>query len=291
MVPQSNSNKMKIKGKEINLKNIGKIILSIALGTGIGLIVYGIFLYFNIAIFGWNLGLIFAPLAAGYVETVVANRILGRNLGAISAFILFIDTTIYSFILKNPTLGTNLITAGSIIVILQAAFPTLINYILLVIIGAIISNLSGSFKKIIRTLKKIKSHIRWETENIEEEIIEEDIYFDENESNERLNSLNFFFITSTDMENRKHELLGIYQSEVVIENKVKIKLKDDELEKKNLKNIKEGKDKCLINLSKKIKEAGGNGILDLHIQYGLIGLGTDYIHITATGMGINILKE
>lgn len=291
MVPQSNSNKMKIKGKEINLKNIGKIILSIALGTGIGLIVYGIFLYFNIAIFGWNLGLIFAPLAAGYVETVVANRILGRNLGAISAFILFIDTTVYSFILKNPTLGTNLITAGSIIVILQAAFPTLINYILLVIIGAIISNLSWSFKKIIRTLKKIKSHIRWETENIEEEIIEEDIYFDENESNERLNSLNFFFITSTDMENRKHELLGIYQSEVVIENKVKIKLKDDELEKKNLKNIKEGKDKCLINLSKKIKEAGGNGILDLHIQYGLIGLGTDYIHITATGMGINILKE
>ena len=291
MVPQSNSNKMKIKGKEIDLKNIGKIILSIALGTGIGLIVYGIFLYFNIAIFGWNLGLIFAPLAAGYVETVVANRILGRNLGAISAFILFIDTTIYSFILKNPTLGTNLITAGSIIVILQAAFPTLINYILLVIIGAIISNLSWSFKKIIRTLKKIKSHIRWETENIEEEIIEEDIYFDENESNERLNSLNFFFITSTDMENRKHELLGIYQSEVVIENKVKIKLKDDELEKKNLKNIKEGKDKCLINLSKKIKEAGGNGILDLHIQYGLIGLGTDYIHITATGMGINILKE
>lgn len=291
MVPQSNSNKMKIKGKEIDLKNIGKIILSIALGTGIGLIVYGIFLYFNIAIFGWNLGLIFAPLAAGYVETVVANRILGRNLGAISAFILFIDTTAYSFILKNPTLGTNLITAGSIIVILQAAFPTLINYILLVIIGAIISNLSWSFKKIIRTLKKIKSHIRWETENIEEEIIEEDIYFDENESNERLNSLNFFFITSTDMENRKHELLGIYQSEVVIENKVKIKLKDDELEKKNLKNIKEGKDKCLINLSKKIKETGGNGILDLHIQYGLIGLGTDYIHITATGMGINILKE
>ena len=98
MVPQSNSNKMKIKGKEIDLKNIGKIILSIALGTGIGLIVYGIFLYFNIAIFGWNLGLIFAPLAAGYVDTVVANRILGSNLGAISAFILFIDTTVYSFI-------------------------------------------------------------------------------------------------------------------------------------------------------------------------------------------------
>ena len=125
---------MKIKDHEIDFRYAGKVVLSIALGTGFGLIVYAIFLYFKIAIVGWNLGLIFAPLGAGYVETVVANRLLGKDLGAISAFILFIDTTIYSFILKNPTLGMNLITAGSIIVILQAAFPTLINYILLVII-------------------------------------------------------------------------------------------------------------------------------------------------------------
>ena len=94
---------MKIIGKEIDLKYIGKVLLSIAIGTAAGLIVYAIFLYFNIAIFGWNLGLIFAPLGAGYAETVVANRTIGRNLGAISAFILFIDTTFYSFILKNPT--------------------------------------------------------------------------------------------------------------------------------------------------------------------------------------------
>ena len=123
---------MKIKGHEVDFKYIAKVVISIGAGTGFGLIVYVIFLYLNIAIFGWNLGLIFAPLGAGYVETVVANRLLGRNLGAISAFILFIDTTFYSFILKNPTLGMNLITAGSIIIILQAAFPTLVNYILLV---------------------------------------------------------------------------------------------------------------------------------------------------------------
>ncbi|MBE6501774.1 MAG: hypothetical protein E7Z79_04970 [Methanobrevibacter thaueri] len=75
---------------------------------------------------------------------------------------------------------------------------------------------------------------------------------------------------------------------MIIENKVKIQLKDDEIEEKRLLNIKEGKDECLINLANKIKADGGNGILDLYIQYGLIGLGGDSIHITATGIGINI---
>ena len=278
---------MKIKDHEVDFRYAGKVVLSIALGTGFGLIVYAIFLYFNIAIVGWNLGLIFAPLGAGYVETVVANRLLGKDLGAISAFILFIDTTIYSFILKNPTLGMNLITAGSIIVILQAAFPTLINYILLVIIGALVSNISWAGKKIAAQLKKIRGHVRWETQSPEVPV-EQELYFDENESNKKLNSLNFFFLTSPDMEDRSHDILGIYQTEIIIENKVKIQLKDDEIEKKRLLNIKEGKDECLINLANKIKADGGNGILDLYIQYGLIGLGGDNIHITATGIGINI---
>ena len=288
MVPQLNTDNMKIKGHEVDFKYIAKVVISIGAGTGFGLIVYVIFLYLNIAIFGWNLGLIFAPLGAGYVETVVANRLLGRNLGAISAFILFIDTTFYSFILKNPTLGMNLITAGSIIIILQAAFPTLVNYILLVIIGALISNLAWAARKVIAILKKIRSNVRWETPSAEPPV-ETELYYDENKSNERLNSLNFFFLTSTDMHDRRHELLGIFQSEIIIENKVKIQLKNDEIEKKRLYNIKEGKDECIIQLANRIKAAGGNGILDLHIQYGLIGMGGDCIHITATGMGIDII--
>ena len=279
---------MKIRNKEIDLNYIKKTVLCIGLGTGIGLIVYGIFLHFNIAIFGWNLGLIFAPLAAGYVETVAANRILGKNLGAISAFILFVDTTFYSFILKNPTLGMNVITAGSIVIILQAAFPTLVNYILLVIIGTVISNFKWVSGKVKRFLKKARFHIRWETTS-EEVFIDEPIYFDENESNRKLNSMGFFFYTSTDMPQKRHELLGIYQSEVIMENEEKISLKHDRLEDNRLANIKKGKDKCLTQLAEKIKQNGGNGILDLDIQYGLIGVGGDNIHIIATGMGIKLI--
>ena len=78
---------------EINkqrLANMQKAFNCIVIGTAAGLATYAFFLYFHIDIFGWNLGLLFAPLAAGYVETYMANKILGEDIGAISAFILFI---------------------------------------------------------------------------------------------------------------------------------------------------------------------------------------------------------
>ena len=282
---------MKIKGKEIDFTHLRRALLCIGAGTAVGLFVYGIFLYLNLAIFGWNLGLIFAPLAAGYVETILANRIIGENLGAISAFILFIDTTFYSFILKNPTLGWNFITAGSIIVILQAAFPTAVNYILLVVIGGIISTLINTFKI---TSKKVKNAIKnqrvftWEGENVE---VETEVvpFFDEEKSNQKINNLDFYFITSTDMKDKKHDIIGIFNSEVILEKGSDlIKLNPEKIEQEKLVNIKNGKDECLIKLSEKIKRNGGNGILDLSINYALIGFGGDNIRISAIGMGVLI---
>ncbi len=282
---------MKIKGKEIDFTHMRRALLCIGVGTAVGLFVYGIFLYLNLAIFGWNLGLIFAPLAAGYVETILANRIIGKNLGAISAFILFIDTTFYSFILKNPTLGWNFITAGSIIVILQAAFPTAVNYILLVVIGGIISTLINTFKI---TGKKVKNAIRnqrlftWEGENVEVET-EAVPFFDEEKSNHKINNLDFYFITSTDMKDKEHDIIGIFNSEVILEKGSDlIKLNPEKIEQEKLVNIKNGKDECLIKLSEKIKRNGGNGILDLSINYALIGFGGDNIRISAIGMGVLI---
>ena len=282
---------MKIKGKEIDFTHLRRALLCIGAGTAVGLFVYGIFLYLNLAIFGWNLGLIFAPLAAGYVETILANHIIGENLGAISAFILFIDTTFYSFILKNPTLGWNFITAGSIIVILQAAFPTAVNYILLVVIGGIISTLINTFKI---TSKKVKNAIKnqrvftWEGENVE---VETEVvpFFDEEKSNQKINNLDFYFITSTDMKDKKHDIIGIFNSEVILEKGSDlIKLNPEKIEQEKLVNIKKGKDECLIKLSEKIKRNGGNGILDLSINYALIGFGGDNIRISAIGMGVLI---
>lgn len=267
-------------------------LLSISIGALVGFVVYQIFLYFKIAIFGWNLGLIFAPLAAGYVETIVAKRIIGEDVGAISAFILFAYTTFYSFILKNPTLGFNIITIASIAVILQAAFPTLVNYIIFTVGIESILYIFGIFKKITGFVyHKIKGFIYTyiKKEPIKEKEIKK-FEFDEVRSNEVLNSLDFYFITSTDVDKRVINL-GQFHSTVIIE-KVKMQTppKPKEFEEETLYNLKRGKDECLINMVKKIKGAGGNGIIDLDIQYSLIGIGGESYQVTAFGMGVYLSK-
>lgn len=50
--------------------------------------------------------------------------------------------------------------------------------------------------------------------------------------------------------------------------------------------LKKAKDTVLIKIANDIKANGGNGILDLKIEYGLIGLGGDSFQITAMGMGV-----
>lgn len=285
---------MKIKDKEINTRHMLRAIFCIGAGTAIGLLVYGIFLYFHIDIFGWNLGLIFAPLVAGYVETILANKIIGENIGAISAFILFIDTTFYSFILKNPTLGVNIITAGSIIVIVQAAFPTLINYILLVVLGGMISNSVMGLRKLVKKIEDTytnRSILFWDGPPIKIER-EEIQLFDEIESNNKLNNLDFYFITSTDIIHKKYRNIGIFQSQIILNRDTHlIHVDPEEFELKTLNTLKESKDECLIRLSEKVKSNGGNGIMDLEIQYGLVGLGGDDFQITATGIGLYILDD
>ena len=270
-------------------KYVREAILCISIGTVVGLVVYQLFLYFKIAIFGWNLGLIFAPLFAGYAETVTANKIIGENIGAISAFILFAYTTFYSFILKNPSLGFNLITIGSIAVILQAAFPTLVNYLIFTIGLGTILYLLGIFKKITGFVyDKLKSfvykYIIKKPLPIKE--TEKKFVFDEIKSNEKLNNLNFYFMTSTDV-NKRIINVGQFHSTVIVEKATVYTPPNPQLyEDETIYNLKNGKDECLIKLVEKIKAAGGNGVIGLDIQYSLIGIGGESFQVTALGMGV-----
>ena len=266
--------------KEPDFNNVRLSLLSITLGTIVGLVTYWIFLYLNIAIFGWNFGLVFAPLAAGYFETWVNHRLMDGETGAISALILFIVTTIYSFIIANPTFGFNLLTFGISIIIFQAAIPTAVNYILIVVLLNGLTNFKGLFKKISDTLThKLKIN----EEPHEKKIIHNN--FDENKSNERLNELDFVFITSTDLPKGIYQNIGHFQATTVIKKNIQF-ITDDESAQETLYNIKEGKDECLIKLAKIIKENGGQGVVDLEISYGLVGLGGDSFQINAMGMGV-----
>ena len=280
---------MSLKERIKNVDNIKEAIVCITFGTLIGALTYYIFLFFHIDIYGWNLGLIFAPLAAGYGETILAKRIIGEDIGAISAFILFLVTVIYGFIISNASLGVNIITFGSIIVILQAAMPTVINYFFLVIIIGVISYFFGIFKKITDYVYSQISDIYYKITGKEKptRIIETEVVENEMESNKKINDLDFIFITSSHPINQKIEIIDQFHATVFLERDKKlIHIDYEKYEKDTLKMLKKAKDDVLIQIANEIKAKGGNGILDLKIEYGLIGLGGDSFQITALGMGV-----
>jgi len=113
---------------------------------------------FNLVIFGFNIMYIVSPLLAGFVETFIARRRYGKSTGAISALFTFILINGYGWfapgnIFPKEPVRLSLITIIAIVLTLQAAFPTLINYILFVV-GV------GTIRKFIEFLLFIPSRIR-----------------------------------------------------------------------------------------------------------------------------------
>ena len=279
--------KFEIKGKP--LKELKKPIICIIAGTLAGALNYWFFMHFNIAIYGWNFGLIFAPLTAGCVETIAAEEYIGEDTGAISAFILFIATTIYGFILTNPTLGFNFITFGTIIIILQAAFPTLINYILIILGLRLATRIWNRIKRIAKSISgkikyfKYKYILKEPYEPEPEKVIE----YDEAKCSQMINDLDFIFLTGAKPIYKHVINVGHFASTVIIEKDKHLVHSDPiQAELNTLNAFKIGKDECLVKLTKNIKAAGGNGVIDLDIQYSLIGLGGESYQVTAMGMGV-----
>lgn len=278
----------KIKPSKQKIDHAKKSFCSIILGTAAGLLTYYLFLRYDIAIFGWNLGLLFAPLVAGYAETFVSRKLIGESIGAISAFILFIVTVIYGFIITNTTLGYNIITIGSIVIIVQSAIPTFVNYFGIVVIISMLSYFTGFFKKI---FDRVDNFIRKLLGKPEREI-ETIVIFNDKESNERINSLDFIFMTSINPIKFEYKNLGYFYTTTVYERNTRLlHLSPEAVEQKHLNELKEGKDQCLIKLSNEIKKAGGDGVIDLEINYILNGLGGSNFQIIASGMGIKIKEE
>lgn len=284
MVPQYFMNEMKVDKQELSRKQ--KAFNCILIGTASGVATYAFFLYFNIAIFGWNLGLFFAPLIAGYVETILAEKIMGQDTGAISAFILFLVTVVYGFIISNPTLGLNIITVGSIVIIIQAALPTATNYIGWAVISRIVSLITEFFRKIFNF---IRSKVLMLLGKPEKDTIEAIPFFNEKDSNELINSHNFYYLTGTDIKTRDYENIGFFSITTVIDrNTHLVKSSPQNTERKELNALKKGKDRCLIKLAHEIRKSGGNGVINLEINYFLNGLGGSSFQIVASGIGVKI---
>ena len=274
------------------LSNIKEAAFCISLGTIAGLLTYIIFLILKIDIFGWNLGLIFAPLVAGYTETILADKIIGESTGAVSAFILFLVTVIYGFIISNPTLGLNVITIGSIVIILQAAMPIFINYFIIIVIIGLISYLIGIFTKINEFFYNKFNIIYHKLLNKPiTPKLKESIEFYEDIDSIDVNNLGVLFLTSTHSKDKKvTEYKGVFEGKIIFTREKSISKNFDNREKIFFNKLKIAKDQALLNLSEEVKNEGCNCVFDLTFEYNTIGFGGDDYQVVARGTGVKLLS-
>lgn len=274
------------KQNQANLDKISEATFCILNGIIAGLFTYWIFLFFNIAIFGWNLGLVVSPLAAGYTETYLAKKYMGETTGAVSAFILFAVTVIYGFIIANPTLGVNVITIGSIFIILQSALPTLINYFIIITSLSVISYISGIFKKITDFLYEHGlMKILFRKDKYLNKSMEDAANYDDS-LKININDLGVLLLSTTHIEEYDiTEYKGIYEGKVIY--KAKNPMGFEKNSEKLLKDLIKVKNQAISDLADNVKKDNCNGILDLTLRYEVIdGRGTMCI-VTAHGTGVN----
>ncbi len=277
--------------RKVLLKEIG----CIDIGIIVGIVTYVICLYTHFDIYGWNFGLVLSPLFAGYAESLAAKRYLEESTGAISAFILFLITVVYGFIISNPTLGFNVITAGSIVIILQAAFPIAVNYFLIATVLGIISHVTGVFNKITRFIwnayeKIFKREPKTKGIYIEKQNTKISSFYD---GELDMNKLGVLILTMEDSPKELNiiEYKGIYESSHIFSVKRRKEIKsgiEDSLENELLICAKIAEDKALLKLIKQLRADGCNGLLNLNMAIETLGpsKGENLSHVVMRGTGV-----
>lgn len=119
-----------LKNKIFTYDNL-LLLISILSGLFVGIVITVLCIYYDLFIFGVNIDIFIAPVVAGFVETFVSMYLRKKSSGAISAIILFFVTNGIGWIFPSQPLTFNIFTVGGFILMLQAAFPLLINYLLI----------------------------------------------------------------------------------------------------------------------------------------------------------------
>ena len=205
------------------------------------------------------------------------------------------DTVIYGFIIANPTLGFNVITAGSIVIILQAAFPIAVNYFLIATILAIISHVTGVFKKITRflwnTYEKIFKKEPKTKETYNEKQTKKIHSFYDRELD--MNNLGVLILTMEDSPKELNiiEYKGVYESTHIFSVKQREEIRsgiEDSIEKELLICTKIAEDKALLKLIKQLRADGCNGLLNMNMAIETLGpsMGENISQVVIRGTGV-----
>lgn len=259
---------------------------SILIGTGIGFLSAVICVMADLVIFGFNIMFIVSPLIAGFVETFIARRMYGKSTGAISALLIFIIINAYSWLFPQDPIVINLFTLGGLALMIQAAFPILINYILFVVFLGALTYAIGYLGNL---LSKATDKIRKKTP--ENEVVEETI--DMNLKN-MIDDLEIPIVSIPHMTGGKiTKHIGIVTGEAMVREKesgVVFKLANQA--RLDNMHMDDAKNTAILRMLENAHNMGANTVIEVLIDYNSIGgLKGNALIVTATGTAVVYQQE
>lgn len=255
-------------------------IIAVLIGTGVGFLSAVICVKWHLVIFGFNILFIVSPLIAGFVETFIARRMYGKSTGAISALLIFIIINAYAWLFPKDPIVLNFFTLGGLALMIQAAFPILINYLVFVVFLGVLTYIIGFLGNLLSKAMDKISKKPLESEGVEK--IPEDTF--EN----LIDKLEVPIVSIPHMDGGKiTKHIGMVTGEaIVMENSEGISKLTKKLHLQDM-NLDEVKSAALTRMLQNAKEIGANTVIEVLIDYDSIGgLMGNAIIVTATGTAV-----
>ena len=232
-------------------------VFSIFMGTLVGLISVYICVYFHLTIIGINICVFISPLISGFVETFFSRRLSNRTTGAISAIILFIITNIIGWFFPVNPIKFNIFTFGGFLVMLQAAFPLTINYLIIGLFFSI-TYIFGLLGGKVASLFTHNETIALTTTEIQPSDDEEDILILTNKPNIHIKEYHglIFVEEVIEFDQKEHKEIIEYMGSN-LEKKILLKQHDYAI----------AQDYILNSLKQEAKSLKANAIIDIEIEY------------------------
>ncbi len=259
---------------------------SILIGTAAGFLSAVICVMGNLVIFGFNIMFIVSPLIAGFVETYLARSMYGKSTGAISALLIFIIINAYAWLFPQDPIVLNFFTLGGLALMVQAAFPILINYLLFVVfLGVLtyaIGYLGNLLSKATNKVRRKPSKPDMSDENLE------NIDGPLKTPNLILDDLDVPIVSIPHMDGGKiTKHIGLVTGEAMVKenseglSKISKKVQLDGM------SLEEAKNAAILRMLDNAYEMGANTVIEVLIDYNSIGgLKGSALIVTATGTAV-----